>query len=311
MTTGSQNRFPILRMLEEATPPSTPPTGEVHFYVDEATKTLHGLDDAATDTDYGAGGGGGDVATDAIWDAAGDLAVGSGADTATVLAAGSEDDVLTIVSGVPAWAAPAGAAAAEIAPRVTETGSAYSGGTTSLAVTSAAWAAGSTVLAVVHSKGRVANSITQTNVTWTQRYTGNGNSMYVSVWTGVVAGGAAGTTATVALTGSNMVFVQLGKLPDEAAITAATLSGSSATASGTLSTIETTALTPGDLVLWGITADSPSSSYVGCTAAFAPFGTLFGGAGRSGLFYAPSNAASLWSIQSSGVAWFGAFIVLS
>src|SRR3990167_6858618 len=32
------------------------------------------------------GGGGGDVATDAIWDAAGDLAVGSGADTATRLA---------------------------------------------------------------------------------------------------------------------------------------------------------------------------------------------------------------------------------
>ncbi|HUW16226.1 MAG TPA: hypothetical protein VMW94_04035, partial [Actinomycetes bacterium] len=50
---------------------------------------------------------GGDVATDAIWDAAGDLAVGTGADTASALSVGSEDDVLTVVSGVPAWAAPA------------------------------------------------------------------------------------------------------------------------------------------------------------------------------------------------------------
>jgi hypothetical protein len=51
---GSENVFPILRVLEDATPPSTPPTGQVHFYVDEATKTLHGLDDADVDTDYGA-----------------------------------------------------------------------------------------------------------------------------------------------------------------------------------------------------------------------------------------------------------------
>jgi hypothetical protein len=104
---GSENIFPIIRILEDATPPSTPPTGQVHFYVDEATKTLHGLDDAAVDTDYGAAAG--SVATDAIWDAAGDLAVGSGANTAAKLTAGSEDDVLTIVSGVPAWAPPAAA----------------------------------------------------------------------------------------------------------------------------------------------------------------------------------------------------------
>jgi len=52
--------------------------------------------------------GGGDVATDAIWDAAGDLAVGTGADTASALSVGSNDEVLTVVAGVPAWAAAAG-----------------------------------------------------------------------------------------------------------------------------------------------------------------------------------------------------------
>lgn len=43
--------------------------------------------------------GGGDVATDAIWDAKGDLAVGTGADTAAKLAVGGNGLVLTAASG--------------------------------------------------------------------------------------------------------------------------------------------------------------------------------------------------------------------
>ena len=42
---------------------------------------------------------GGDVATDAIWDAKGDLAVGTGANTASKLAVGANDYVLTAASG--------------------------------------------------------------------------------------------------------------------------------------------------------------------------------------------------------------------
>jgi len=49
--------------------------------------------------------GSGNVATDAIWDAAGDLAVGSGADTAVRLAKGNNGDVLTISGGNVAWGA--------------------------------------------------------------------------------------------------------------------------------------------------------------------------------------------------------------
>ena len=55
------------------------------------------------------GGGGGDVATDAIWDAAGDLAVGSGADTASRLAVGANGLTLMADSGQTLdvkWAAP-------------------------------------------------------------------------------------------------------------------------------------------------------------------------------------------------------------
>lgn len=55
------------------------------------------------------GGSGGDIATDAIWDAAGDLAVGSGANTAAKLAIGATNGMtLARVSGAVAWALPPG-----------------------------------------------------------------------------------------------------------------------------------------------------------------------------------------------------------
>lgn len=54
------------------------------------------------------GGGGGDVATDAIWDAAGDLAVGTGANTAARLAIGSNGTVLTSNGTTATWASPSG-----------------------------------------------------------------------------------------------------------------------------------------------------------------------------------------------------------
>ena len=66
--------------------------------------------DGSTWTTWATLGGSGDVATDAIWDAAGDLAVGSGADTAARLAIGTAGQVLTVNAGAtaPEWAAAAG-----------------------------------------------------------------------------------------------------------------------------------------------------------------------------------------------------------
>ena len=60
--------------------------------------------DDSMDTDFVdpenfSGGGGGDVATDAIFDAKGDLAVGTGANTAAKLTAGANDTILMAASG--------------------------------------------------------------------------------------------------------------------------------------------------------------------------------------------------------------------
>ena len=49
------------------------------------------------------GGGGGSVATDAIWDAAGDLAVGSGANTAAALTKGAAGGALSVINSAVAW----------------------------------------------------------------------------------------------------------------------------------------------------------------------------------------------------------------
>lgn len=68
---------------------------------------LHVKDSSGTVTDIGSGSG--NVATDAIWDAAGDLAVGSGANTAAKLAIGATNGMaVQRVSGAVAWALPPG-----------------------------------------------------------------------------------------------------------------------------------------------------------------------------------------------------------
>lgn len=77
-----------------------------------------------------AAGGGGDVATDAIWDAAGDLAVGTGANTAAKLTAGSNGQMLRLASGTPAWASEAGRL---LAYKSNNTGGVYSTSSATLA----------------------------------------------------------------------------------------------------------------------------------------------------------------------------------
>lgn len=94
------------RYFTEVSAPSTPSSGQGVLYA-ATDGTLHYLNDAATDLEIGSGGGG-DVATDAIWDAAGDLAVGSGADTAAKLTLGATGTVPESNGSALAYAYPPG-----------------------------------------------------------------------------------------------------------------------------------------------------------------------------------------------------------
>lgn len=80
-------------LLPEGAAPATPGAGNVTIYA-KADGLVYSKDDAGTETVM-SGGGGGSVATDAIWDAKGDLAVGTGANTASRLAVGTNGHVLT------------------------------------------------------------------------------------------------------------------------------------------------------------------------------------------------------------------------
>lgn len=93
--------------LDEGAAPSNPAAGKRRVYA--KADGVYERDDAGTEAGPIGTGGGGDVATDAIWDAAGDLAVGSGANTAARLAIGATNGMaLRRVSGAVAWDLPPG-----------------------------------------------------------------------------------------------------------------------------------------------------------------------------------------------------------
>jgi hypothetical protein len=83
--------------ISDNAPAGNPPAGSIFVYSESGK--LKQKTSAGVVTDFTAGGGGGDIATDALWDAKGDLAVGTGADTAARLAVGATNGhVLTIDS---------------------------------------------------------------------------------------------------------------------------------------------------------------------------------------------------------------------
>jgi hypothetical protein len=84
----------------EAAAPATPAATRVVVYA-KADGLMYSKDDAGAETLMS--GGSGNVATDAIWDAAGDLAVGSGANTAAKLAKGAAGGALSIINAAVAW----------------------------------------------------------------------------------------------------------------------------------------------------------------------------------------------------------------
>ena len=94
--------------FDEGAAPATPAANDVRLYA-KADGLLYSKDDAGVETLVSGGsGGGGAVATDAIWDAAGDLAQGTGANTAAKLGAGAWGTVLRAggAATAVAWALP-------------------------------------------------------------------------------------------------------------------------------------------------------------------------------------------------------------
>lgn len=178
------------------------------------------------------------------------------------------------------------------------------------AITVTAPTTGDKLIMVVLSRGRGANSITQTNVTWTQRYTDNANSNWVEVWTGVVSG-TGGTTATVAFTGSNNqqdIYFVCNGLP--AAPTSVTAYATSTSAGRTVYTCNATSLVVGDFVIAAVCANAPTSSTYMITQPTTQISTT-GGQGTAHIFRAISENVEHLRIHSSSVSDNGGLLKIS
>lgn len=292
---AQDNPFPYVTLVETADP-STPAAGTKRVWLD-TDGVIKEIDDA-----------------DVVAPLGGTFSGDAGDIPFTPVGTIAATDVQAAIAEVASEAAADLAAAVSALPVLSNQAGNYSASTTSLVITMAAPTAGDNLVCLIGSTGRGANSITQTNVVWTQRYTGNGNNQYFEIWTGVVSA-SAGTTATIALTGSNKVFAETFVVDGIAPFTAAAaLSSGTATAgSGTVSAHQATAGAAGDLVICAVSANSPASAYQGVNVPAGVTGTsALGGAFRFMLVRAPTGKVlHYWTVQSSSVGWFLAFVKVS
>jgi hypothetical protein len=190
----------------------------------------------------------------------------------------------------------------------------FSAGTTSLAITTAAYAVGANLVFVVCSTARKPNAApSQTNVTWTERYASSGNNAFVTVYTGVVAGGASGTTLTTTFASSTAVYAEVVRFDDSpiANFTACAAADTATAATTALATVAVGSMAPGGFYMWVVCAAAPSSSYSGLSQPYRHGISVFGGQGRMGAFRAQRDAVALWSLSSSAVNYFAVIVRLT
>lgn len=183
------------------------------------------------------------------------------------------------------------------------------GSSSSLAVTVASSAEGETLLAVVGSTSRKPTGITQTGVTWTERYAGNGGSQYLTVYTGVVGAGGGGALATVAFGSAGAAQASLVRLPDESAVTSVSALAT-ATATSASPRVAAGGLAEGDLLLLAAAAASPTWSFSSVAAPHAHVGGI-GGQLRSFVARAVGPEVAWDGTYSGSCAWFAAILGLA
>ena len=186
------------------------------------------------------------------------------------------------------------------APAKSNVNSTFTSSGTSTVVTMTAPAAGATLLALVSARSRGCNSITQTNVTWTNLATKVGNSQNLEIWKGVVSA-SAGTTATFAFTGTNSQQCATFELPNESVPTTATEKGATTSSGSTQNAMNASSLTLGAVLIHAVAANNPTSSVGGSTNIVNAI-DAFGGALAAHVSKANCTEQSDWHNFSSSIA---------
>jgi hypothetical protein len=150
---------------------------------------------------------------------------------------------------------------------------------TSDVVTISAASSGDRIIVVTSSRGRDVNTPTCTNVTFTEVLAVNfSTTIYLSVYVGVVAGGASGTTVTTTATGSNFIIQDVYVISDTLTPTAGTPASLTNTSA---SAVANTMIGPitcsaGDFVIFAATDDDGSTSITSLVASTPLFSNPLG-----------------------------------
>lgn len=181
-------------------------------------------------------------------------------------------------------------------------------GTSVAATLGSAPTSGNRILGIVASIGRGANSITQTNVSWTQLATFNGNNQWIEFWLGVVSA-SANATATANFTGVNASDLIIAEIAQ-----AFSTAGTPVTSTGnsTETTVPYLTADAGDYVLAGVSSNtltSNSGALISCVPCIEIRGS--GHRARGLLAIAPSGQINFYGFQSAAVAWSAMAVVIS
>ena len=293
---GSENPFPHVLLEEVATDGSdtgTPAADFRHLFLGE-DGALHLKDSAAAVTDVG---GAGAVAAEDV----------SIADAGTYYTGTDVEAALQEIGADIAGLGAGGGAVPAIVQFATNSAS-----TTSLAVTIAAAASGQRLIVCIGSNARDVNTPTCTNVTFTEVGTGNfSTTMYVSIYVGVVAGGASGTSVTITATGANFIEADVYEVSDVLTPTAGTPANLSNTSASTQAYVALGPIAPAAGVLWAAVFGEDNGGTTMRVAGGAPFrqGKSGAGTGMSMIGYAPGGPFSVWVTAATTNADFAAVIV--
>lgn len=150
---------------------------------------------------------------------------------------------------------------------------------TSNATTISAASSGDRIIVVVSSRSRDVNTPTCTNTTFTEVLAVNfSTTIYLSVYVGVVAGGASGTTVTVTATGSFFIIQDVYVVADALTPTAGTPASLTNTSA---SAVANTMIGPitcsvGDFFVFAATDDDGTTSITTVTTSSPTFSNTLG-----------------------------------
>lgn len=204
------------------------------------------------------------------------------------------------------WSTPSGTGGGVSIPTLVQGAAAVNTSTSLTTTLGSTPTVGNILYGIVAGRTRGANSITQTNVVWTQLVTYNGNSQYIEIWKGVISASAA-TGATAAFTGSANNYLQVVEVAHTLGTAGSSVNGTGTGASFAIGPLTASA---GSFVIAAVSSNSPAG---GMLLSGIPNQALdgAGAAGKALMLFSPGGQLTFTGINTTAVAWAGVALIIS